>query len=61
METYKELSMLERPYIEEIVRQVKAPYPPFKKNVKLKDLVQLLNEIWEDDDFWLYKAILHKI
>lgn len=50
-ETYKELTMYERPYIEEIVRQVKAPYPAFHKRVKLKHLVELLNEIWEDEDF----------
>jgi hypothetical protein len=29
---------------------VKAPYPPFHKKIKLRDLVGLLNEIWEDDE-----------
>lgn len=51
-ETYKELTIFERPYIEEIVRMVKGPYPPFHKRIKLRQMVELLNEIWEDDGIW---------
>jgi hypothetical protein len=29
---------------------VKGPYSPFEKRIKLKDLVELLNEIWEEDE-----------
>lgn len=42
--------MTDTPHIEEIIRQVKAPYAPFHKRIKLRDLVELLNQIWEDDE-----------
>ncbi|CAD8071114.1 unnamed protein product [Paramecium sonneborni] len=40
----------ERRQIEDIIRQVKGPYQPFYKKIKLKYLVQILQEIWEEDE-----------
>ena len=42
--------MHEKPYIYEIINAVKAPYKPFKKYVNLKDLVETLEEVWEESD-----------
>ncbi|KAM3135536.1 hypothetical protein pb186bvf_012392 [Paramecium bursaria] len=44
------ISPIERLQIQEIIRQVKGPYQPFKKPVKLRDLIQIMQEVWEEDD-----------
>ncbi|CAD8191203.1 unnamed protein product [Paramecium octaurelia] len=40
----------ERRQVEDIIRQTKGPYQPFQKKIKLKNLVQILQEIWEEDE-----------
>ncbi|CAK58915.1 unnamed protein product (macronuclear) [Paramecium tetraurelia] len=40
----------ERRQIEEVIRQIKGPYQPFQKKIKLKNLVQILQEIWEEEE-----------
>lgn len=42
--------MFEYPYIIDIIHSVKPPYQPFKKYVKLKDLIEVLDKAWEEDD-----------
>ncbi|EAR94408.1 hypothetical protein TTHERM_00050560 (macronuclear) [Tetrahymena thermophila SB210] len=36
----------QREIIYEIIEQVKPPYEPFEKYIKLKDMVDCLNEVW---------------
>jgi hypothetical protein len=42
--------MLDKPYIYDIINAVKPPYKPFKKYIKLKDLVEVLEEVWDESD-----------
>jgi hypothetical protein len=42
--------MFDKPYIVDIIQAVRPPYKPFKKYIKLKDLVEILTEVWEESD-----------
>ena len=43
--------MFDRPHIEDIIRQIKGPYPYFQKRIRLGDLIEILNDVWDEDDF----------
>lgn len=40
----------EREQVEDIIRQVKGPYPAFARRIRLRELVQILAEVWEEDE-----------
>ncbi len=40
----------ERYAVDDILKSVKAPYDKFNHNISLEDIVEILVEIWEEDD-----------
>ena len=46
----KPISDSYRDEVSEIVRSVKPPYPVFRHNIRLEDMVDVLMEVLEDDE-----------
>ncbi|KRX10399.1 hypothetical protein PPERSA_10498 [Pseudocohnilembus persalinus] len=46
---HNELSNSDVEYMYDIIESVRPPYPAFKKYVRLSDLIEVLQEVWEDD------------
>ena len=47
---YDSISLFDKPYINDIINSVKSPYKAFKKYIKLNDLVEILEEAWQESD-----------
>jgi len=46
----REISIADYGNIEKIIKAITPPYQPFKTPIKLSDMVEILDDIWEEDN-----------
>ena len=46
----KDINISDYAEIEKTIRSITPPYEPFKKPIRLADMVEILDDIWEDDE-----------